>query len=128
LVLPHDRIRLHHPGLQARRPHRRPGARQPDDPPSRRRAGEGHLRGQKDRPGLFRRVDVKRKNQAVEFFESSRWTLPICFCDGTVSPLHALAWANLKEETVMGFGRGALLWLLGVPFPIIILLALFWHH
>jgi len=28
----------------------------------------------------------------------------------------------------MGFGRGALLWLLGVPLPIIILLALFWHN
>jgi hypothetical protein len=31
-------------------------------------------------------------------------------------------------EIAMGFGRGALLWLLGVPLPIIILLALFWHH
>ena len=31
-------------------------------------------------------------------------------------------------ETVMGFGRGILLWLLGVPLPIIILLALFWHN
>jgi len=28
----------------------------------------------------------------------------------------------------MGFGRGALLWLLGVPLPIIMLLALFWHR
>ena len=28
----------------------------------------------------------------------------------------------------MGFGRGALLWLLGIPLPIIILLALFMHH
>jgi len=28
----------------------------------------------------------------------------------------------------MGFGRGILLWLLGVPLPFIILLALFWHH
>jgi len=28
----------------------------------------------------------------------------------------------------MGFGRGVLFWLLGVPIPIIILLALFWHH
>jgi len=28
----------------------------------------------------------------------------------------------------MGFGRGALLWLIGIPLPIIILLALFWHH
>jgi hypothetical protein len=31
-------------------------------------------------------------------------------------------------ETTMGFGRGLLLWLLGIPLPIIILLALFWHH
>jgi hypothetical protein len=30
-------------------------------------------------------------------------------------------------ESVMGFGRGALLWLLGIPLPIIILLALFWR-
>jgi hypothetical protein len=28
----------------------------------------------------------------------------------------------------MGFGRGALLWLLGIPLPIILLLAIFWHH
>jgi hypothetical protein len=28
----------------------------------------------------------------------------------------------------MDFGKGALLWLLGVPLPIILLLALFWHH
>jgi hypothetical protein len=28
-------------------------------------------------------------------------------------------------EVVMGFGRGALLWLIGIPLPIIILLALF---
>jgi len=27
----------------------------------------------------------------------------------------------------MGLGRGALLWLLGIPLPIIILLALFWR-
>jgi hypothetical protein len=32
-----------------------------------------------------------------------------------------------KEED-MGFGRGALLWLLGIPLPIILLLALFMHH
>jgi hypothetical protein len=28
----------------------------------------------------------------------------------------------------MGFGRGLLLWLIGIPLPIIILLALFWHN
>jgi hypothetical protein len=35
---------------------------------------------------------------------------------------------NLFEEATMGFGRGILLWLLGVPIPLIILIALFWHH
>jgi len=28
----------------------------------------------------------------------------------------------------MGFGRGFLLWILGIPLPIILLLALFMHH
>jgi hypothetical protein len=36
--------------------------------------------------------------------------------------------AATNMEAIMGFGRGALLWLLGVPLPIIILLALFMHH
>jgi hypothetical protein len=35
---------------------------------------------------------------------------------------------NTKEEDVMGFGRGALLWLIGIPLPIILLLAIFMHH
>jgi hypothetical protein len=30
-------------------------------------------------------------------------------------------------EATMGLGKGALLWLLGVPIPIIILLMLFWR-
>jgi hypothetical protein len=32
------------------------------------------------------------------------------------------------EEDDMGFGRGALLWLIGIPLPIILLLAVFMHH
>jgi hypothetical protein len=32
-----------------------------------------------------------------------------------------------NHEEIMGFGRGLLLWLLGIPLPIIILLALFWR-
>jgi hypothetical protein len=31
-------------------------------------------------------------------------------------------------EKAMGFGRGLLLWLIGIPLPIIIVLALFMHH
>jgi hypothetical protein len=32
------------------------------------------------------------------------------------------------EEDLMGLGRGLLLWLIGIPLPIIILIALFMHH
>ncbi|WP_256565996.1 MULTISPECIES: hypothetical protein [unclassified Bradyrhizobium] len=42
--------------------------------------------------------------------------------------MSCVIWAVQEEEEVMGFGRGALLWLLGVPLPIVLLLALFWHH
>jgi hypothetical protein len=35
---------------------------------------------------------------------------------------------NLFEEATIGSGRGILLWLLGVPIPLIILIALFWPH
>jgi hypothetical protein len=38
-----------------------------------------------------------------------------------------LVWQTSTEEN-MGFGRGMLLWLIGIPLPIIILLALFWHN
>jgi hypothetical protein len=31
-------------------------------------------------------------------------------------------------EEDMDFGKGVLLWLLGVPLPVILLIALFWHH
>ena len=34
----------------------------------------------------------------------------------------------VRFTSVMGFGRGLLLWLIGIPLPIIILLALFMHH
>jgi hypothetical protein len=34
---------------------------------------------------------------------------------------------SMSGECVMGLGKGALLWLLGVPLPIIILLILFWR-
>ncbi len=39
---------------------------------------------------------------------------------------HAPLSAN-EQEVAMGFGRGLLFWLLGIPLPIIILLAIFWR-
>jgi hypothetical protein len=35
--------------------------------------------------------------------------------------------ARWRQEAAMGFGRGILLWLLGIPLPIIILLAILWR-
>jgi hypothetical protein len=40
---------------------------------------------------------------------------------------HAAPRQLFERGRTMGFGRGILLWLLGVPIPIIILIALFWH-
>ena len=47
---------------------------------------------------------------------------------GELSAAYRVIRTDNKEEDTMGFGRGALLWLLGIPLPIILLLALFWHH
>jgi hypothetical protein len=66
---------------------------------------------------------------------TSRWTAtaridgqlrstPIA--EPAVSPRVIMQSQHMKVD--MGFGRGALLWLLGIPLPIILLLALFMHH
>jgi hypothetical protein len=44
------------------------------------------------------------------------------------SAIHPSYRSSSEMEDTMGFGRGALLWMLGIPLPIILLLALFWHH
>jgi len=49
---------------------------------------------------------------------------------GTQKKAYAL---SFRQRSFVGnegssFGRGVLLWLLGIPIPIILLLALFWHH
>jgi len=57
--------------------------------------------------------------------------LPLGRSAGTIADTLRLDVTNQATDLrriVMGFGRGALLWLLGVPLPIILLLALFWHH
>lgn len=33
----------------------------------------------------------------------------------------------MTKEAAVGLGRGLLLWVLGIPLPIILLLALFWR-
>jgi hypothetical protein len=36
--------------------------------------------------------------------------------------------ADKRRTFIMGLGRGMLLWLIGIPIPIIVLIALLWHH
>jgi hypothetical protein len=57
-----------------------------------------------------------------------RWVVWAMELSDLASVRLAQATSNQPEESVMGFGRGALLWLLGIPLPIILLLALFMHH
>ena len=47
---------------------------------------------------------------------------------GTFRPLLRYLADFATTEDDMTFGKGALLWLIGIPLPIILLLALFWHN
>jgi hypothetical protein len=48
--------------------------------------------------------------------------------DRTLRSFAALSDQQTIAEDVMGFERGLLPWLIGIPLPIIILLAIFMHH
>jgi hypothetical protein len=40
-----------------------------------------------------------------------------------------IVWASIDQmEVTMSFGKGVLLWLIGIPLPLILLLAVFMHH
>ena len=49
-------------------------------------------------------------------------------CDPELFKILRVVFLEDKWRDPMGFGKGALLWLLGIPLPIIILLAIFMHH
>jgi hypothetical protein len=59
-------------------------------------------------------------------FRSARACDSFSGAAGTSARFRSLL-SSETQETDMGFGKGALLWLLGIPLPIIILLALFWR-
>jgi hypothetical protein len=73
---------------------------------------------------------LSRKNERPPAFVPSALERKDAGGDGSMGTLVLVMRhpAVNMEEDIMGFGRGALLWLLGVPLPVIILLALFWHH
>jgi hypothetical protein len=35
---------------------------------------------------------------------------------------------SIRQEDDMGLGKGALLWLIGIPLPIILIVAVLMHH
>jgi hypothetical protein len=47
---------------------------------------------------------------------------------GNFSELFGVVKLKAAQENIMGLGRGLLLWLIGIPLPIIILIALLMHH
>ena len=48
-----------------------------------------------------------------------------CLINGNANPVLVVVTPDLEQEAAMG--RGILLWLLGIPIPIIILILIFWH-
>ena len=66
-----------------------------------------------------RPAPVRASSAPSEASPECRWTPP---------PFAVIEHVDLlSEEMIMTWGKGALLWLLGIPLPIIILLALFWR-
>ena len=47
---------------------------------------------------------------------------------GTARTAASYSDSSQRMEADMGVGKGALLWLIGIPLPIILLLAVFMHH
>jgi hypothetical protein len=48
-------------------------------------------------------------------------------CEIGTTAANTACLCELYGGPIMTFGRGALLWLVGIPLPIILLLALFWR-
>jgi len=60
--------------------------------------------------------------------KSLRWPAALlanCPINGNANPVLVVFTPDLEQEAAMG--RGILLWLLGIPIPIIILILIFWH-
>jgi hypothetical protein len=64
----------------------------------------------------------------LSFDEVVQLAFGSCPNNGTDGFTKRCCMAQTSTEITMGFGRGALLWLIGIPIPIIILIALFMHH
>jgi hypothetical protein len=71
------------------------------------------------------RDDVRRKS-ATRVPDPPRWRVHARRNRHDIPALCRKA-QPIPKENIMGLGRGALLWLLGIPLPIILLLAFFWH-
>ena len=72
------------------------------------------------RSSVFRRLASEEVNEphAALFLHAS------CGYCGNRKHSRSFPWPNTMEDYM---GRGILLWLLGIPIPIILLILLFWH-
>jgi len=83
------------------------------------------VRGATTRRGWWARQGARFHDQFRGNLSCVRNLLPASAFTPCVQILSNSMQSMLGEITIMG--RGILLWLLGVPIPIIILLALIWH-
>jgi hypothetical protein len=83
----------------------------------------GRLRGEKPKTDLRAAFNLGLDGSGFS-------VLPLGIHEGTKCPFPAFGQnaesVAVREEA--NLGRGILLWLLGVPIPVIILVLLFWHH
>lgn len=78
--------------------------------------------------GAIPSLSEKNEDQPAFVPTKSKRTVRTIVAPMELSPTSRVVRYRTMEEDIVGFGRGALLWLLGVPLPVIVLLALFWHH
>jgi hypothetical protein len=89
-----------------------------------------------ERPLKFEQPQLQflGRDQELSASQPASWPVALSTGDAPIlSPRNfvfdpPLYFRHQRMEVHMGFGRGALLWLIGIPLPIIILLALFMHH
>jgi hypothetical protein len=74
----------------------------------------------------MRALLVRPGTPALQLRAASGWSVDQAL--GEPSKSRRVIHSVKHKETDMGFGKGALLWLIGIPLPIILLLALFMNR
>jgi hypothetical protein len=83
------------------------------------------IRSALDRSGAACPIVFRISGSPALIFSGGRGVARECLINGNANPVLVVFTPDLEQEAAMG--RGILLWLLGIPIPIIILILIFWH-